>query len=364
MTPDQRVTEVYSYSGDQGSVNRTTNQAADGTAETRTERSYTVDRPIEEMMGSDIPASPTNPHGTIQPLPEKDRSHTSVAQVEIVTSDANGNQTVQHSEETFSQSSRDVQAHGPITSEGAPPQTFPDGTIVPDPDNSITSGGEMTFGEEVVGQFDLGNRDLATELREEKSVTASELLAMASAVGQAGGGTMASGDGVVFKPKNPRGAPVSPGLERMGKAAEVLGLAYGVDSMFHGVLERDPRKILEGFGNVTGGVESMAGAAAALGGRSRLSSGAARLSTFLETKALGSALGKIGPGVSIGTGLWDAYHAETGWDRAAGLMTATSGALMMLGLPGKLAGGVLAIAAIGVGNGDATDTAAFDPRLY
>lgn len=115
VQPDGRVNEVYNYAGDQGTVNRTTNTAVDGTSETRTERSYTVDQPLESVLSENGVAAPSIPESIehqVPELPEGQREDTQVRQVEVVTADAAGNETVQYSEESYSQTSGDVQPAG------------------------------------------------------------------------------------------------------------------------------------------------------------------------------------------------------------------------------------------------------------
>ena len=235
---------------------------------------------------------------------------------------------------------------------------------------AVSSDGQMTFDGQPVGQFETGGADLGSFLREGKSVTASEMLALAGAVGKAG----SAPERLPRTPFSPGGLdgsdiefrPVSgSAMSRLAEGSDILGLAVGVQSTFAGITEGDPRKMVEGLGNITGGLNSLAVATEALGGSSRLGSAAGRFSTLTAAgTTVGKVLGAAGGVINMGLGVWDMYKAETGWDRAAGGMLAASGALIVFGgPPGWIAGGLLAIGSIMVGEGDATDTAPFDGRL-
>ncbi len=109
--PDGRVKEVYKYKGDQGTVNRTTDQATDGTSETRTERGYRVDSPLEDVLadqGVRQPKLPGAAKGRVADLPSGQREETVVREVEVSTSNAKGKEKLEYSEETYSQTSTDV----------------------------------------------------------------------------------------------------------------------------------------------------------------------------------------------------------------------------------------------------------------
>ena len=138
--PDGTVNETYGFEGEQGALQRSTAQAADGSAQTRTERSYKVGQPMEGVLaerGVETPEVPDSARGQIVDLPAGDRSQTSVRELEVVATDASGNSELQHSEETYSQSSGDVRLHGSDdpAKHNTWTDTFPFG-IAPDNDGS------------------------------------------------------------------------------------------------------------------------------------------------------------------------------------------------------------------------------------
>jgi hypothetical protein len=133
--PDGSVRETYSYQGDQGSLSRSSNQAPDGSAETRTERNYRLDQPIESL----VPGSPVPPYASnIAPLPTSGRGPTEIREVEVVATDTSGKDELQYSETSHSQSSTAIQPHGVPQEQGLSRDTFPLG-FSPNPDGtSIT----------------------------------------------------------------------------------------------------------------------------------------------------------------------------------------------------------------------------------
>jgi len=132
---DGRVEEVYHYNGEDGTVQRTTNTLPDGSGETRTEKTYTSDQPLEELTEGIAPAVPEHLDGVV-PLPQDGRGDTSVHEVEVVSIDANGEERLEYSEESYSQSSSDVTLQGSQElGYHRPGDTFPQG-ILPDNDNS------------------------------------------------------------------------------------------------------------------------------------------------------------------------------------------------------------------------------------
>ncbi len=127
---DGSFEETYSYEGDDGTVNRTTTGAADGSSQTRRERSYTSDQPLEELL--DAPPVPEGASNVV-PLPEEGRSPTQIHDVVVTTTNPSGWSQTEYEERTVSQSSSDVQ----VTGTGDPEthnslDTFPFG-VVPDP---------------------------------------------------------------------------------------------------------------------------------------------------------------------------------------------------------------------------------------
>jgi hypothetical protein len=135
--PDGSVRETYSYQGDQGSLSRSSNQAPDGSAETRTERNYRLDQPLESLVSADRPAVPEHARNIV-PLPSTGRGPTEVREVEVVATDTSGNHEVQYSETSHSQSSTAVQVHGTPNSPDLSLDTLPT-RFNPNPDGtSIT----------------------------------------------------------------------------------------------------------------------------------------------------------------------------------------------------------------------------------
>lgn len=105
--PGGSSSEVYSYSHDDTKVNRTTETALDGSKETTKERTYTSGSPLESFI--DPPEQP--PEGrvsTIPDFPEGERGDTTITETEVVTTDPQGSDTLQYSEESFAQTSTDI----------------------------------------------------------------------------------------------------------------------------------------------------------------------------------------------------------------------------------------------------------------
>lgn len=109
--PNGTSEEEYTYStnvllsepGDL-KLRRTTKTNLDGSSETRTERSEKVSEPLESLI--EVPKEPDQAHPP--GLPEDERGDTTVSQVEVVTTDPKGVEELQYSEETYSQSSTDL----------------------------------------------------------------------------------------------------------------------------------------------------------------------------------------------------------------------------------------------------------------
>lgn len=234
----------------------------------------------------------------------------------------------------------------------------------------VGANGQIRYGGEEVGQFDFGGSDLSTLLREGKSVTSNDLIGVlgkAAAVGDEAG-VLHSFGGI----GSVRFTPSSSVLGRLGGAADLFGVVAGAQGVFSGVQEGDGRAILEGAGNIAGGLNSLAAATSALAGSTRLGAAASRFSTLTATTTtLGKALGVAGGVVSLGFGLYDVFTADSGWDKAAGGLAAAAGAVAIgsafFGPPGWVVGGLisgtLGIASIFVGGGDDNQTAPMDDRL-
>ncbi len=124
--PSGRAQEVYGYQGEQGEVQRSTTVGLDGTAETHLEKGYTTDQPIEELI--DPPPVPGHLTPNILDLPTADREDTEVREVQVTTTTASGQTTLEYEAKTYSQTSGDVQP-----SEGAfrpPAQADPEGSSI------------------------------------------------------------------------------------------------------------------------------------------------------------------------------------------------------------------------------------------
>jgi hypothetical protein len=116
--PDGRADESYSYEGEQGTLNRSTTTAADGSSTTSTERGYQVDQPIENLVdGPDVPIMPPPPRtrGPQQegrPLlgefPADGREPTLVTEVEVTNTAPGGQPRTVHEATTYAQTSRDL----------------------------------------------------------------------------------------------------------------------------------------------------------------------------------------------------------------------------------------------------------------
>ncbi len=129
QSADGQFEEVYSFEGPQGSVSRTTQGQVEGARESRVERSYTSERPLEELV--DAPPVPSEPSNVV-PLPEEGRGPTQIHEIEVTHQDSpSAPAQVQYQESVYSQTSQDVQLTG--DSELGTSQyddTFPD-TIAP-----------------------------------------------------------------------------------------------------------------------------------------------------------------------------------------------------------------------------------------
>jgi hypothetical protein len=238
--------------------------------------------------------------------------------------------------------------------------------VTHDEELQVRRNGALFYGGEEVGEFDFGGSDLSTLMREGEGVTAADLAGLAG--GAADIGAEVSGvSGGRFRFTGETGA-----LSKFSSAADVFGLAAGLQGLYGGITEGDGRAFVEGLGDVAGGLNSLAAATAAIGGSTRLGTAATRLSTLTAGgTALGGVLGGAGGAISLGFGLYDVFTAESGYDQAAGGLEAAAGAVaigsLFFGPPGWVVGGLLSgglgIASIIVGGGDDNDTADIDSRL-
>lgn len=105
--PSGAAEETYTFEGDEGAVQRTTNESPDGSAETRTERSYTTDQPIEEL--TEVPQAPDHVEQRVAPLPQEDREPTEVREVEVTSTNTSGDTSLEYQETTYSQTSGQVE---------------------------------------------------------------------------------------------------------------------------------------------------------------------------------------------------------------------------------------------------------------
>ena len=232
---------------------------------------------------------------------------------------------------------------------------------------AVDADGRMTLDGEEVGQFDLGESDLPTLLREGSSLTARELIAAVKNPSVAAGnrGELGRVGEARFTPSG--GELHTPDL---AKFADILGVVNGASEIFNGIGNGDFRQTVGGLGDIAGGLNSLAAAASALPGRAGAAAGRLSSLTGLGSVA-GKVLGGVGGLASLGFGIYDGITGETGYDRAGGWLGAASGAVgvgsLFFGPPGwvvgGLASGALGIASVVVGGSDDDRTAAMDPRM-
>lgn len=236
-------------------------------------------------------------------------------------------------------------------------------TITDTGDVRVTADGKMTYNGVEMGQFDLSGSELTTLLKEGDSVTALSLL------GAAGGVTNGGLQAVNTTRFTPSGAAQ---VEKLSGALDIFGVGLGANNLFQGVRDGDGRAIVEGIGEMAGGLNSLAAATAALGGTSKLGNAARSFSSLSGgATVLGKALGGVGGVIGLGFGLYDVFTADSGWDKAAGGLAAASGAVavgsVFFGPPGWVVGGLisgaLGIASIFVGGADDNATAPIDDRM-
>ncbi len=106
--------EIYDSSLGETKLRRTTKMGRDGSSETRTEKSYQSDQDLEELI--DVPESPSHGIGKQPDLPTDGREPTLVSEVTVVTDDGKGAKKLQYSEESYSQTSNEVEVTGELPS--------------------------------------------------------------------------------------------------------------------------------------------------------------------------------------------------------------------------------------------------------
>ncbi len=242
-------------------------------------------------------------------------------------------------------------------------------TVKEQGDIKIGADGKFTYNGDEVGQFEFGGSDLSTLLREGGGLSTNDLLGvvkMATDVGQ-DSARLNSFAGGRFNLTGSTGK-----LANVSGAIDIFGVATGVGGVFQGVKDGDTRDVVEGLGNISGGLNSLAAATSAVAGTSRLGAAASRFSTLTAgTATLGKALGAAGGVISLGFGLYDVFTADSGWEKASGGLAAAAGAVAIgsafFGPPGWIVGGLisgaLGIASVIVGDGGKSETAAIDDRL-
>ena len=230
----------------------------------------------------------------------------------------------------------------------------------------VGNDGTVNYDGEELGEFNFGGSELGAVLGTDPSLSGLDLI---NAVGHASsvGEQIEVPGGGRFKLTGDMGA-----LSRLTKSTDIFGVVNGAVGLFGGARDGDARGVLEGVGDITGGLNSLAAATAALPGGSKLSTTAGKFATLSEgSRFLGKALGGVGGAISLGYGLYDVFTADSGYDKAAGGLNAAAGAVALGSLPfgppgwvvGGIAAGGLGLASIFVGGLDDNDTADLDPRL-
>ncbi len=235
---------------------------------------------------------------------------------------------------------------------------------------AVGADGRLTMDGEEVGQFNLGESDLPSLLREGSSLTARELLAAVKGPAMA-----AANPEQLARLGQPRfslnGGDVN--TPRLAKFADILGVAHGASEIFSGIGSGDTRQVVGGLGDMAGGFNSLAAATSALAGESRLGVAAGRLSSLTGYGSLlGKGLGAVGGLASLGFGIYDGITGETGYDRAGGWIGAAGGAVavgsLFFGPPGWVVGGIisgaLGVTSVLVSGADDNRTAELDPRMF
>lgn len=210
----------------------------------------------------------------------------------------------------------------------------------------INNKGQFISDGEVIGEFDLGESDLNDFLQAGGSADALFIGALDTAIGGAEiSGNLREWVAPEFQ--------TTTRSDKFVKGATILSTLVGAQQIFAGFQgDNDYEQILGGVGALSTGAES---ALAAIGGLTDDASRASRILGFS-----GKALGSVGGVVSLGFGLHDLFTADSGWDKAAGGLSAAAGAVaigsLWFGPPGWIIGGIasgiLGIASIIVGGQD------------
>lgn len=219
-------------------------------------------------------------------------------------------------------------------------------------DLEVRSNGDVMIGDDKVAEFELGGDKTVNDLLSGES--AEEVLTNVSDLAREGG-TQFIDDMSGSKLK-----AFGSGLDKLGKFTDALGLATGSLDLVNGLRDRDVATTLEGIDGVAGGVESLAGALANLKGP------VGQAATKFTTSAAGMAFGALGGGINIGLGLYDVFTADSGYDKAAGGLTAASGVALAATPffpPAAIGAIILGGAAYFVSRGDENNTAAIDERV-
>lgn len=234
---------------------------------------------------------------------------------------------------------------------------------------AIGADGRATYDGEEIGEFDFGGTDLSTLLREGESITAPDLIKVLGGAAKAtrDSAALTNFAGGRFNLTGQTGA-----LANLAKGASIFGVFVGADQLFSGLQDGDVRSSVQGLGKIAGGANSLAAATSALAGGGRVGSAAARFSTLsAASSTFGKVLGGASGALNLGFGLYDVFTADSGFDQAAGGLTAAAGAVAIgstfFGPPGWVVGGLLSaslqITAILVAGGDENETASIDERL-
>lgn len=107
VRPSGASSEAYTYTQGDSKISRTTETAIDGSSETTKQRSYTSEQPLESFI--DAPEQPEDGRvSTIPDFPEGERGDTTITETEVISTDPDGKDTLEYSEETFAQTSTDI----------------------------------------------------------------------------------------------------------------------------------------------------------------------------------------------------------------------------------------------------------------
>ena len=106
VRPGGTSSEAYSYSHGDTKISRTTETAIDGSSETTKERITTSTQDLEELI--DTPKQPEGRVSDIPDFPEGERGDTTITETEVFTTDPQGRETLQYAEESYAQTSNDI----------------------------------------------------------------------------------------------------------------------------------------------------------------------------------------------------------------------------------------------------------------